>query len=148
MTGLAQCDEIVRGVPACLTGFDVMDVQDLVLGLAVAVLAGVTVTEQDVLSGVPEPHLFSLLILLTLYVRFFKQMRVELCHLDDCLRHGEDCVYFPDECEVRLHRLFRREPAVGTASVFEPWGTIACLTVSSCPPCLPSGGEEFLYVTS
>ena len=90
MTGLTQCDEVVRGVPARLAGLDMMDIENLVTRLAVAVLAGVTVTEKNVFSGVPEPHLFALLVLLTLYVGVFEQLCIELCHLDDCLGHREE----------------------------------------------------------
>ena len=90
VTGLTQCDEVVRGVPARLAGLDMMDIENLVTRLAVAVLAGVTVTEKNVFSGVPEPHLFALLVLLTLYVGVFEQLCIELCHLDDCLGHREE----------------------------------------------------------
>ena len=90
VTGLTQCDEVVRGVPARQAGLDVMDIENLVTRLAVAVLAGVTVTEKNVFSGVPEPHLFALLVLLALYVGIFKQLRIELCHLDDGLCYRQE----------------------------------------------------------
>ena len=72
MTGLTQCDKVVRGVPAGLTGLDMMYIENLVLRFPMAVLTCVTVTEKNIFSGVPEPHLFSLLILLALYVGIFK----------------------------------------------------------------------------
>ena len=55
-----------------------------------AVLTCVTVTEKNIFSGVPEPHLFSLLILFALYVGIFKQLRIELCHLDDSLCYRQE----------------------------------------------------------
>ena len=90
MTGLTQCDKIVRGVPAGLTGLNMMYIENLVLRFSMAVLTCVTVTEKNVFSGVPEPHLFALLVLLTLYVGVFEQLCIELCHLDDCLGHREE----------------------------------------------------------
>ena len=100
MTGFTQCDEVIRGVPARLTGFDMMYIENLVTRLAVTVLTGVSVPEQNVFPNVPEAELFSFLILSSGDVWVFEQLSVELCNFDDGLCHREDCVYFPDECEV------------------------------------------------
>ena len=89
VASLTQRDEVVRGIPAGLPGLDVMDVQDLVFGFPVTVLASVSVTEQNVFSGVPEAKLFTFLILCSGDVRIFEQLRVELCNFDDRLGYRE-----------------------------------------------------------
>ena len=144
MTGLTQCDKVVRGVPAGLTGLNMMYIENLVLRFPVAVLTFMTVTEHDILTYIPEPHLFSLLILFSLYVGIFEQLRIELCHFDDCLRNREDAVHLPDEMQMRVDGLFygRSKPAVRSSAVVESWGTVACLTVASCPSCFPASSEK------
>ena len=90
MTGLTQCYEVVRCITPGLTGFDVMDIENLVLRFSVAVLTGVIVAEQYIFTHVPEPHLFTLLVLLTLYVGVFEQLCIELRNLDDGFCHRKE----------------------------------------------------------
>lgn len=144
MTGLTQCDKVVRGVPARLTGFDMMYIENLVLRFSMTVLTCVTVTEKNIFSGVPEPHLFSLLVLFALYVGILEQLCVELCHFDNCLRNREDAVHLSDKMQMRFDGLFHRrsKPAVRSSAVVESWGTVTCLTVASCPSCFPASGEK------
>lgn len=100
MTGLTQCDKVVRGVPAGLTGLNMMYIENLVLRFPVAVLTSVTVAEKNIFSCIPEPHLFSLLILFALYVGIFEQLRIELSHLDDGFRYREERMDFAYERQM------------------------------------------------
>ena len=63
VAGIAQRDEIVRGVTAGFSAFEVMDVQNRILGFAVAMTALVPVTKKDILANVPEAELIALLVL-------------------------------------------------------------------------------------
>ena len=71
-------------------------VKDFVPGFSVTVLTGMSVTEQYILTYVPESQLFSLLVSCSLYVGILEQLGVELCHFDDCFRNRKDAVHLPD----------------------------------------------------
>ena len=77
-----------------------MYIENLVLRFAMAVLTCMTVTEKNIFSGVPEPHLFSLLVLFALYVGILEQLCVELCDLDDGFRYREERMDFAYERQM------------------------------------------------
>lgn len=113
VTRFAQRNEIVRAVTAGLAAFKVMDVQDLILAFAMAVLALVVIAEQDVFAYVPETELWSLLVLLPGYAGVFKQLRVELCHFHDDGLNGKDAADRLHYAEMGFDFLSdgRRQPA-------------------------------------
>jgi hypothetical protein len=64
-----------------------MHIQDFVTRFTLAVLTLVSIPCKDVLSGVPKLHLFTLLILHTLYVRVVYFLSIELPHLESDMVH-------------------------------------------------------------
>ena len=82
VVGLVACfaerNEIVWAVAAGLPGLKMMNVQDSVLALAVAVLTLVIVAEQDIFSYVPEAELWSVLVVGSGEARVPEPLRIEL----------------------------------------------------------------------
>ena len=66
---LAERDQIVGGIAADLTAFEVVHVEDLVLRMTVTVLAKVTVSKDNVFKHVPKAELIALLIVRALDIR-------------------------------------------------------------------------------
>ena len=56
---LAERDQIVGGIAADLTAFEVVHVEDLVLRMTVTVLAKVTVSKDNVFKHVPKAELIA-----------------------------------------------------------------------------------------
>src|SRR5690348_1484112 len=64
VTGLAERDQIIRAIPAGLSGLDVMDVEDSVFRFALTPLAGMLVTPEYILASIAEPELRPFLVVL------------------------------------------------------------------------------------
>ena len=79
---LAERDQIVGGIAADLTAFEVVHVEDLVLRMTVTVLANVTVSKENVFTHVPKAELIALLIVRALDIRMLDLLNVEGCRLD------------------------------------------------------------------
>ena len=83
---LAERDQIVGGIAADLTAFEVVHVEDLVLRMTVTVLAKVTVSKDNVFKHVPKAEQIALLI-----VRAFNRRILDLLNVERCrLNHDHD----------------------------------------------------------
>ena len=83
---LAERDQIVGGIAADLTAFEVVHVEDLVLRTTVTVLANVTVPKENVFTHVPKAELIALLI-----VRAFNRRILDLLNVERCrFNHDHD----------------------------------------------------------
>ena len=98
---LAERDEVVGAVASGLAALDVVDVEHRVLRLAVAALALVPVTPQDVFAEVQEIELRPLLVFRPGDVGIFDALHVELRDLDDDLRYRKELCDVFDEFDVR-----------------------------------------------
>ena len=84
MARFAERDEVVRRIAAGFPAFEVMDVENRILGLAVAMAALMTVTKENVLADVPKSELIPLLIVRPFDVRIFDSLNVKRrCFHDD-----------------------------------------------------------------
>ena len=79
---LAERDQIVGGIAADLTAFEVVHVEDLVLRMTVTVLAKVTVSKDNVFKHVPKAEQIALLIVRAFNSRIFDLLNVERCRLN------------------------------------------------------------------
>ena len=137
MTGLTQGDQVLWRIAACLPRFDMMDIQDLVLRLALTPLAAMSISEKHIFSGIVEASLWTLLIVFPLNVRVLDLLKVKLGDLNGCFAHWQEGVDQPDGFHVSVHFvLYRRgEPAFSFLSVEKPGLSVARLS-------LPSGTSE------
>ena len=130
---LAERDQIVGSVASRAPALNVMDVENLVLGLSVAVLALVSVSEKDVFTNVPEAELFALLVLDTLNVGILQTLHVKGRRFHDDLRHRQDAqdrLNARDMCaDAVLHG--RRKPSLISLAVVEPRSTVTGLAGST-----------------
>lgn len=102
MACLTERNKIVRTIAAGLATFKVMDVQDLILAFAVAVLALMIVTEQYVFTYVPEAELFALLVLFAANLRILEQLRIKLRHFHDDVSHGKNGTHHVNNAEMAV----------------------------------------------
>lgn len=77
VTCFAECDQVIRCVSPGLTAFDMMHVKHWIFRFAFATLALMAVTEEYILTYVPEVELFALLIAGTGYVRVLDFLDIE-----------------------------------------------------------------------
>ena len=61
------------------------------------------VAEQYILTHVPEPKLFTLLVLLTFDIRVLDFLDIKCCHFYNDFRNGQYLMYFSDDCKVRIN---------------------------------------------
>ena len=87
MTRLTERDEVVRGITAGFSAFEMMDIQNRILGFPMAMTTLVAVTAENILSDVPEAELITLLVIRAFNVRVLDLLDVEgrgfhndLCH--------------------------------------------------------------------
>ena len=93
-----QRDKVVRSIPACFSVFDMVDMQLIVLGLPLAALALMAVSEQHVFPHVAETELYSLLVVGTMRQRKslflgLHQLGIELCSLHRYLIDRQELAY-------------------------------------------------------
>ena len=100
VTGRTQGNEVVRRIPASLAAFKVVNVQNHVPALAVAMLAGVTITGENILPDIPEAHLVALLVVHSANVGVLEFRRIELRHFHHDFRDGEDFVQLGDDAQM------------------------------------------------
>lgn len=113
VTRFTKRDKIVRTVATGLTRFEMMDVQDIVFAFAMAMLALVIVTEQDIFPSVPKAELFALLVLFTANLRILEQLCIELRNFHDDVSHGKNGTHHVNNAELAFCLLPDgwREPA-------------------------------------
>src|SRR5438874_576992 len=87
VTGLTQGDEVIRAITARLSRLDMMHIQDRVFGLAFTPLAAISITEQNILTHVPEAKLRPLLILNACNFRIFDLLEIKLRYLNGGFAH-------------------------------------------------------------
>ena len=85
MARFAERDEVVRRIAAGFPAFEVMDVENRIIGLATAMATPVTITKENVLADVPKSELFSLLIPRPFDVRVFDSLNVKRRRFHDDL---------------------------------------------------------------
>jgi hypothetical protein len=85
-----------------------VNIQDFISRFTLAVLTLVSIPCKDVLSGVPKLHLFTLLILRTLYVGVVYFLSIELPHLESDMVHREKTSYHVDQLYVEINTVFHR----------------------------------------
>lgn len=149
VAGLAQRDEVVRAVAACLAGLEVMDIEDAVLGLAMAAPALVSVAEQYVFAYVPEAELLAVLVVGARKAGVLDPLHVELRDLDGDGCHRKEMRHVGDGPDVRTDFLFdgRGKPSLRSAAVVEAGRTVAGgAFASACAARLASGREKFCDV--
>ena len=88
VAGLAESDQVVGGVAASLSTFNVMDIEDLVCRAPATVLTHMTVSEENVLAHIPKAELVTLLIVRALDIRILDLLYVEGRRLDHDLGDG------------------------------------------------------------
>ena len=93
MARLAKRNQIIRSVTTCFTAFEVVDVKNRILGLAVAVTALMAVTEEDVFTDVPKTELIAQLIARPFNVRVLDLLDVETGRFHNDLRHRKKSSY-------------------------------------------------------
>ena len=84
VAGLAECNEVVGSITSCLAAFQMVNIQNFVSTLSFAMLALVPVPCKYILSDIPKPHLFALLILNTLNRIVLYLLGIKLSDLDGC----------------------------------------------------------------
>ena len=145
MACFAERDQIVGSVAPRASALDVMYVENFVLGLTVAVLALVSVPEEDVFADVPEAELFALLVLDTLNVGILQTLHVKGRRFHDDLRHRQDAqdrLNARDMCaDAVLHG--RRKPPLISLAVVEPRSAITGLAGSTSSPQSAAGRKQF-----
>lgn len=150
MACLAEGDQIFWAVPACLSGFQMVDVQDGIFRLSMAVLALVSVPEEHVLPDIPESQLRTFLIFLSGDIGVPELLRVERSCLHDDLCHRKNpayCIYAVDVAlDLMLH--CRSKPSFFAPSVVEPWRSVPGLSVSSGPSGRSSCRDVFCDIIS
>ena len=85
MARFAERDEVVRRITAGFPAFEVMDVENRILGLAVAMAALMTVTKENVLADVPKSELIPLLIVRPFDIRVLDSLNVKRRRFHDDL---------------------------------------------------------------
>ena len=114
VAGLAERYQVVGRIPAGLTAFEVVHVEDLVLRTTVTVLANVTVPKENVFTHVPKAELIALLIVRAFNRRILDLLNVERCRLNHDLGDGKQSADRIDARHVRLNAVFngRCKPAL------------------------------------
>jgi hypothetical protein len=113
----AQGDEVVGRITACLPALDVVDMQLNVLGLSLAALAFMAITEQHVFTYIAESELFTLLVIgvprqLKPLFPSLQQLGIKLCGLNRYLPDRQERSYLPNPVDVTIYLLSygRRKP--------------------------------------
>ena len=114
VAGLAERYQVVGRIPADLTAFEVVHVEDLVPRTTMTVLANMTVSEKNVLAHVPESKLVALLIVRAFNSRILDLLNVERCRLNHDLGDGKQSADRLDARNVRLDTVLhgRRKPSL------------------------------------
>lgn len=66
MAGLAKRYEVTWRIATCLSAFQVVNIQNRVFALALAMNTPMPIPCKNIFPHVPKPHLLTLLVLLTL----------------------------------------------------------------------------------
>ena len=82
-----------------------VNIQNRVFTLALAVNASVTIPCQNILPNVPKAHLLALLIFFALDVWILNLLRIKLGNLDCCLRYWKQLMSQADNLQVTLDLL-------------------------------------------
>ena len=137
MARLTERNQVIRGVPTRFTAFEVVDVKNRILGLAVAMAALVVITEEDVFADVPKAELIALLVLRAFNAGFLYLLDVETGCFDDDFRHRKK---FPDSSDagqvgVDFVLNARSQPTLIFAvnAVVETRCAITCLAIATRP---------------
>ena len=155
VTGFAERDQIVRRISSGLPAFDVVHIQDRVLGSALAALTDVAVPEQDVFPRVPEGQLRTGLVVRSVrerkaFLTGLQELCVERCRLDGDVGDRKDFRHLPDDLEMRgdfrLHGRGQPTLVLGTYPVEKPGLSVPRLPVSSASAVLSSFRDELGYV--
>lgn len=110
MTFRAQGDEVVRCITTSLPTLDVVNMQLIVPGLALAALSFVSIPEQHVFPYIRETELFPFLVVGTLRRRKtlfpgLQQLGIELCSLDRYLPDWQELAYPRNPVDMAIYLL-------------------------------------------
>ena len=135
VTGFAECDQVVRCITARLATFKMVNIEDLVLGSTVTVLANMAISPKNILTHVPKAELITLLIAFSFNIRILNLLNVK----GRCLNHNlGDRQKLANRINTRLMRLSAvlyawRKPALALRSlaVIEARRTVTRLAMTT-----------------
>ena len=109
-----------------------------------AMKALVAVTEQYVFTNVPEPHLFSLLILCALDIRVLQFLYIECSALNNNAGDWQNAMYKRYTVKVAVHFVLDRwcQPSVRPSAVIEPRSAVPSLSSPAAASCFTSRGQS------
>lgn len=121
MTRLTQCNQVVWRISTNLPTLNVVNIKDTILGLSFATLASVLVPCKDILTNIPKPILYTLLIANSLNCIVLHLLRVKTTNLQVYLRYRQDLVKFAYNRQVSVDFVFHawRQPAFSF-----PWNSV------------------------
>jgi len=140
MTRLTESDEIVRAVTSRLARLDMMDIQDGIFRFPLTPLTTMILSKEHVLTDIPEPYLWSLLVCLSLYLWMANFLNVKLRYLNRCPTYWQDLVNQADRFEMTINLVLHRrgKPSLRLLSIEKARLAIACLSISSGSTELPT----------
>ena len=150
VTSLAQSNQVGWGIATDLAALQMVNIQNRVFALTLAVNTLVPIPCQDVLPHVPKAHLFALLILLTLDVGILDFLSIELSNLNSGLRNWKQLMSQADNLQVTLDLLFNTGcyPTIFLLAVIKTNLAVTCLAVSPCPSQLPASRKQIHNIIS
>ena len=111
---LAERDQVVWRITACLAALKMMHVEDRILGSTSTVLADMTVSEKNVLAHVPESKLVALLVARSFDFGILDLLNVEGCGFNHDLGDWQHAANRFNARDVRLNAVLhgRRKPTL------------------------------------
>ena len=127
VTSLAQSNQVVRCITASLSTFKMMDIKDWVFTLTVTMLTLMTIPCKNILTNVPETHLFASLIIDTPNVRILYQLSIELSYLNRGLRYRQYFMHITNDLQMSIDTVLD----AWSKPPFFPFAVVkSCLAVS------------------
>ena len=136
MTGRAQSDQIVRSIAARLPTFDMVNVENRIARLAMAMLALVTVSKQYIFAHITKIILLAPLILDAADVGIFDLLNVKRRGLDDNFDDRKNFTDVVNDLKMSVDLVFDggHEPTFGLLTIAESVRTIAGFIAATSVP--------------
>ena len=149
---LAERDQVVGSITACLTALKMMHVEDSILGSSSTVLADMTVSEKNVLAHVPKSKLVSLLIVLAFDFGILDLLNVEGSGFNHDFGDREHSAHRFNARDVRLDAVLygRRKPSpvLRSNAIIEARSAVARFAAAPCTSESQTVGQKLRDVLS
>ena len=81
--------QIVGSITACFSTLDMMNIQNLVFAFAFTALTGMPISEQNILSNIPETQLIAVLVAYSFNIRILDFLNIEASNFNRDFCDGE-----------------------------------------------------------